>query len=56
VRYLDAIDAIGYGIHRNLVATQAYALLEESYMGLDEAPPLLGKQWARRWLERHPQY
>lgn len=32
-RYLDAIDAIGYGIHRGLVAQQAYALLEESVYG-----------------------
>ncbi|KAF2824588.1 HET-domain-containing protein [Ophiobolus disseminans] len=55
-RYLDAIDAIGYGIHRGLVTAQAYALMKESYMGLDEAPPPLGKNWGRRWLKRHPKY
>jgi hypothetical protein len=47
-RYLDAIDAIGYGIHRDLVTQQAYALLEESYIGPDKAPPPLGTNWARR--------
>jgi hypothetical protein len=55
-RYLDAIDAIGYGIHRGLVITQAYALMEESYIGPDEASPPLGKNWGRRWLQRHPKY
>jgi hypothetical protein len=38
-RYLDAIDAIGFGIHRGLVQQQAYMLLEESYMGVDETLP-----------------
>jgi hypothetical protein len=47
-RYLDAIDAIGYGIHRGMIAQQAYALLEESCMGPDQAPLPLGKNWARR--------
>lgn len=55
-RYLDALDAIGYGIHRGLIHAQATALLDETYTGLDEAPPPLGKNWSRRWLARHPQY
>ena len=55
-RYMDAIDAIGYGVHRGLVEQQANAILAESYTGLDEAHPQLGKHWARRWLQRHPKY
>jgi hypothetical protein len=49
-RYIDAVDAIGYGVHRGLVEQQANALLEESYTGLDEAYPQLGKHWVRWWL------
>jgi hypothetical protein len=37
------------------VIIQAYALMEESYIGPDEAPPPLGKNWGRRWLQRHPE-
>jgi hypothetical protein len=55
-RYLDAIDAIGFGIHRGLVAQQAYAMLEEAYDGVDERPPPLGRNWSRRWLRSHPKY
>ncbi|KAF1999840.1 hypothetical protein P154DRAFT_381094, partial [Amniculicola lignicola CBS 123094] len=55
-RYLDAIDAISYSIHRSIITSQAYALLEESYTGVDKAPKLLGKNWAQRWLARHPKY
>jgi hypothetical protein len=55
-RYLDAIDDIGFGIHRGIVQQQAYAMLEETYTGIDEASPPLGKNWARRWLQRHPRY
>jgi hypothetical protein len=55
-RYLDAIDAIGFGVHRALVEQQASALLMESYTGINEGPPQIGKQWARRWLLRHPKY
>jgi hypothetical protein len=42
-RYMDAIDAIGYGVYRGLVEQQANAILAESYTGLDEAHPPLGK-------------
>ena len=55
-RYLDAINAIGFGIHHRMIAQQAYALLQESYIGLDESPTPLGHNWARRWLQRHPKY
>lgn len=55
-RYLDAINAIGFGIHHRMIAQQAYALLQETYIGVDEEPPQLGKNWARRWLHRHPKY
>ncbi|KAF2870472.1 hypothetical protein BDV95DRAFT_619502 [Massariosphaeria phaeospora] len=48
VRYLDSIDAIGLGIRRSQVEQQATALLAESYLGVDEAPPPLGTNWARR--------
>ncbi|KAF2825817.1 hypothetical protein CC86DRAFT_418355 [Ophiobolus disseminans] len=54
--YLDAIDAIGWGIYRSLVTQQAYALLEVSHVGLGEAPPPLGKNWGQRWLKHHPKY
>jgi hypothetical protein len=30
--------------------------MEESYIGLDKAPPPLSKNWGRRWLKRHPKY
>ncbi|KAJ6280839.1 hypothetical protein J3E71DRAFT_241122 [Bipolaris maydis] len=40
-RYLDAINAIGFGIHHRMIAQRAYALLQESYIGPDESPPLL---------------
>ncbi|EUC27060.1 hypothetical protein COCCADRAFT_112679, partial [Bipolaris zeicola 26-R-13] len=55
-RYLNAINAIGFGIHHRMIAQQAYALLQESYMGPDESPTPLGHNWARRWLQRHPKY
>lgn len=55
-RYLDAINAIGFGIHHRMIAQQAYALLQESYIGPDESPPPLGNNWARRWLQRHQKY
>ena len=38
------------------MTAQAYALMEESYLGPDEAPPPLGKNWGRRWLKRHLKY
>jgi hypothetical protein len=31
-RSLDAIDAIGNGIHRGIIAQQTYSLIEESYI------------------------
>ncbi|EDU45984.1 multidrug resistance protein fnx1 [Pyrenophora tritici-repentis Pt-1C-BFP] len=55
-RYLNAIDNIGFGIHRGLVEQQANSLLEDAYTGLDEVAPKFGKLWARRWLARHPKY
>ncbi|KAF1993088.1 DDE-domain-containing protein, partial [Amniculicola lignicola CBS 123094] len=55
-RYLDAIDTIGYGIYRGIITSQAYALLKELYTGINKAPKLLGKNWARRWLARHLKY
>lgn len=55
-RYLDSLDAIGYGVHRGLITAQAYQLLLDACSGNDEAPPPIGKQWARRWLKRHPEY
>lgn len=55
-RYLDAIDNIGFGIHRGLVEQQANSLLEDAYTGLNEVAPKVGKLWARRWLARHPKY
>jgi hypothetical protein len=42
-RYLDAIDAIGFSIHRGLVQQQAYSLLEEAYTSINERPPPLGR-------------
>jgi hypothetical protein len=42
-QYLDALDAISYGIHRGLVHTQATALLHKAYISVDKAPPLLSK-------------
>jgi hypothetical protein len=30
--------------------------MEESYIRPDEAPPPLGKNQGRRWLQRHPKY
>jgi len=54
--YLDALDAIGYGVHRGIIHAQATALLHEAYTGSDKGPPLLGKNWSRQWLKRHPKY
>ncbi|KAF2032529.1 hypothetical protein EK21DRAFT_60646, partial [Setomelanomma holmii] len=55
-RYLDVINAIGFGVYRALVEPQANTLLMDSYTGIDEGHQQLGKQWARRWLQRHPKY
>lgn len=57
-RFLDAIDAIGFGIHHGLIEQQANAnaLLDESYLGTQEDAPTIGKHWARRWLLFHPEY
>src|SRR5437660_1442102 len=56
VRYLEAIDAIGFGVHRTMIEQQANFLISEAYLGSNEAPPVIGKQWARRWLKKHPQF
>src|SRR5205823_5509592 len=56
VRYLEAIDAIGFGVHRTMIEQQANFLISEAYLGSNEAPPVVGKQWARRWLKKHPQF
>jgi hypothetical protein len=42
-RYLDAINAIGFGIHRELVAQQAYALLQEPCISVAELLAPLGR-------------
>jgi hypothetical protein len=42
-RYMDAIDAIGYGVYWGLVEQQANAILAESYTRLDKAHLLLRK-------------
>ena len=53
--FLDAIDDIGFGIHKALVEQQCDALLALSHTGPEE-PPRCGNRWAERWLKQHREY
>ncbi|KAF5844087.1 hypothetical protein GGP41_001475 [Bipolaris sorokiniana] len=65
VYYLDAVDAVGFGVTKYMVEAQANHLLKQAFEDaidsepdiLDPAePPVVGQDWARCWLKRHTKY
>ncbi|KAF2194234.1 hypothetical protein K469DRAFT_493185, partial [Zopfia rhizophila CBS 207.26] len=54
-QFLDTINDIGFGIHKDLVAQYCNKILEAAHEGSGK-PPQCGKNWSQRWLKAHPKY
>jgi hypothetical protein len=54
-RYLDRLDTVGTSARIQMVSGCANRILQLAHTGPDPAP-LVSDQWARRFLERHPEY
>lgn len=53
--FCDAIDDVGFGIHKELVRAEADRLLAVAHTG-DGDPPRCGVHWEERWLKQHKEY
>ena len=53
--YLDRLDKLGIPVHTPTITGYANSILRRAHGG-DGPPPVVSEHWARRFLERHPQY
>jgi DDE superfamily endonuclease len=54
LRYIHTLDEIGVAIWYDRISLVANAILAEDYTNNDHTPSV-GKHWARRFLDRHPE-
>jgi Tc5 transposase DNA-binding domain len=54
--YLDRIDKTGIFARPRMLRSIANSILARNHNDLNTPPPLIGPNWPRRFLARHPEY
>lgn len=54
-QYLDRLDTVGTSARIQMVSGCANTILRQAHLGSEPAP-LVSEQWARRFLDRYPEY
>ena len=55
-QYVDYLDTIGTVARTIMITSRADSILRRRHTDATTPPPTIRKKWARRFLDRHPEY